>query len=95
MSPLALLSGFWPVPVALASTSLMRKCTREGSRPMCAAVIEGYRAGRLSHRQVGQMLELDYGQTEAFFKEHGVPVNYSAEDLEADRGTLDKILSFS
>ncbi|MBI4659436.1 MAG: UPF0175 family protein [Verrucomicrobia bacterium] len=38
------------------------------------AAIEGYRAGRLSHRQVGQMLGLDYWQTEAFLKERGVPL---------------------
>ena len=59
------------------------------------AAIEGYRAGRLSHRQVGEMLGLDYWQTEAFLKERGVPVNYSAADLEADNATLDKILGRS
>jgi predicted HTH domain antitoxin len=57
------------------------------------AAIEGYRAGRLSHRQVGEMLELDYWQTEALLKERGVPLNYSVADLEADRVTLDKILA--
>jgi predicted HTH domain antitoxin len=56
------------------------------------AAIEGYRSGRLSHRQVGEMLGLDYWQTEAFLTERGVPVNYSAADLEADKATLDKIL---
>ena len=59
------------------------------------AAIEGYRAGRLSQRQVGAMLGLDYWQTEAFFKERGVPLNYSAADLEADGVTLDKILAHS
>ena len=56
------------------------------------AAIEGYRAGRLSHRQVGEMLGFDYWQTEAFLRERGVPLNYSAADVEADRATLDKIL---
>ena len=56
------------------------------------AAIEGYRSGRLSHRQVGEMLGLDYWQTEAFLTERGVPVNYSAADLEADKAILDKIL---
>ena len=56
------------------------------------AAIEGYRAGRLSHRQVGQMLGLDYWETESFLRERGVPLNYSAADLEADNATLDKIL---
>ena len=57
------------------------------------AAIEGYRAGRLSHRQVGQMLGLDYWQTEAFLKRRGVPLNYSAGDLEADSATLERILA--
>jgi predicted HTH domain antitoxin len=54
--------------------------------------IEGYRAGRISHRQVGEFLGLDYWQTEIFLKERGVPVNYSSADLDADNATLDKIL---
>ena len=56
------------------------------------AAIERYRAGRLSHRQVGEALGLDYWQTETFLKERGVPLNYSATDLEADAATLEKIL---
>jgi len=59
------------------------------------AAIEGYRAGRLSQRQVGAMLGFDYWQVEAFLKERGVPLNYSAADLEADSATLDKILARS
>jgi hypothetical protein len=57
------------------------------------AAMEGYRAGRLSQRQVGAMLGLDYWQTEAFLQGRGVPVNYSAADLEADNVTLDRILA--
>lgn len=56
------------------------------------AVIERYRVGRLSHRQVGEALGLDYWQTENFLKERGVPLNYSAADLESDAATLEKIL---
>lgn len=56
------------------------------------AVIERYRAGRLSHRQVGEALGLNYWQTETFLKERGVPLNYSAADLEADAATIEKIL---
>jgi len=59
------------------------------------AAIEGYRAGRLSQRQLGTMLGLDYWQTEAFLQERGVPLNYSAADLEADNVTLDNILAHS
>jgi len=59
------------------------------------ATIEGYRAGRLSHRQVGEMLGLDYWQAGDFLKARGVPLNYSAADLEADHATLAKILTRS
>jgi len=67
----------------------------EGRHVMEDAAIEGYRAGRLSQRQVGAMLGLDYWQTEAFLKERGVPLNYSAADSEADNVTMDKILTHS
>lgn len=66
-----------------------------GRHVMEDAAIEGYRAGRLSQRQMGAMLGLDYWQTEAFLKERGVPLNYSAADLEADNVRLDKILGHS
>ena len=59
------------------------------------AAIESYRAGRLSQRQVGAMLGLDYWQAEAFLQERRVPLNYSTADLEADSVTLDKILACS
>ena len=59
------------------------------------AAIERYREGRLSHRQVGDLLGLDYWQTETFLKQRGVPLNYSPADLDADRATLDKILARS
>ncbi len=55
------------------------------------AVIERYRAGRLSHRQIGEVLGLDYWQTESFLKERGVTLNYSADDREADKATFEKI----
>ncbi|MFZ0829305.1 MAG: UPF0175 family protein [Verrucomicrobiia bacterium] len=61
-----------------------------GRRVMEAAAIEGYRAGRLTQRQVGAMLGLEYWQTEAFLNELAVPLNYSAADLAADNATLGK-----
>jgi predicted HTH domain antitoxin len=61
-------------------------------RVMEDTAIQEYRAGRLSQRQAGEMLGLDYWQTERFFTEHKVPLNYSLNDLEADRATLDEIL---
>lgn len=66
-----------------------------GRHVMEDAAVEGYRAGRLSQRQVGAMLGLDYWQTEAFLNERGVPLNYSAADLASDNATLEKILTRS
>ncbi len=57
------------------------------------AAIEGYRAGHLSHRQVGAMLGLDYWTTESFLQDHQVPLNYTLANLEADRVTLAKLFS--
>jgi predicted HTH domain antitoxin len=57
--------------------------------------VERYRAGLLSHRQVGELLGLDYWQTESFFRERAVPLSYSASDLEADSVALDRILGGS
>jgi hypothetical protein len=62
-----------------------------GRRLLENAAIEGYRGGALSHRQVGDMLALDYWQTENFLVAHHVPLNYSLADLDADRATLEKI----
>ena len=66
-----------------------------GRHVMEDAAIESYRAGRLSQRQVGAMLGLDYWQTETFLSQRTVPLNYSAADLAADNATLEKILAHS
>jgi hypothetical protein len=63
-----------------------------GRHVMEDAAIEGYRAGRLTQRQVGAMLGLDYWQTEAFLNERSVKLNYSPSDLAADNATLERIL---
>lgn len=54
--------------------------------------IEEYRVGRLSQRQVGEILGLDYWQTEKFLTEHKVALNYHLEDLAVDRDTLEAVL---
>ncbi|MFL6600373.1 MAG: UPF0175 family protein [Steroidobacteraceae bacterium] len=63
-----------------------------GRRVVEDAVIERYRSGRLSQRQVGEVLGLDYWETESFLSQRGVTLNYSADDLDADKATFDKIL---
>jgi hypothetical protein len=59
-----------------------------GRQVLADAVLEGYREGRFTHRQVGAVLGLDYWQVERFFAARGVPLNYSPADLEADAATL-------
>lgn len=66
--------------------------TLRARRVLENALIEEYREGRLSHRQLGEPLGLDYWQTEAFLAERKVPLNYSLDDLAADRATLEQVL---
>ena len=56
------------------------------------AAIEEYRSGRLSHREVGESLGLDYWATEEFLSNRGVAINYTTADLDADRETLAIVL---
>ena len=53
-----------------------------------ATALEGYREGKLSHAQVSRMLGFTRFETDAFFKEHNVPLNYTVEDLPQDREHL-------
>jgi predicted HTH domain antitoxin len=66
-----------------------------GRRVLEDAAIESYRVGRLSQRQVGAMLGLDYWQTEDFLSQRGVLVNYTKEDLEADRASFERTVGES
>lgn len=52
------------------------------------AAIESYREGRLTQRQLGQVLGMDYWQVEQFLAARGVPLNYTSSDLEADAAAL-------
>ena len=58
-----------------------------------ATALEGYRTVRLSHAQVGRMLGLNRFEVDEFFKNHEVALNYTIEDLEADRRTLNRLFS--
>jgi hypothetical protein len=58
-----------------------------------AIAIEGYRTGKLSRYEVQTVLGFDdRWQTESWLGSRGVHLNYSIEDLEADRQTLDRVL---
>ena len=54
---------------------------------------EGYETGKLSRYEVQQLLGFDNRwETERWLGEHGVGMNYSSDDLESDRKTLDEVL---
>jgi hypothetical protein len=56
--------------------------------------LNGYRTGELSHNMVRGLLGFtSWFETEDFLRSNGVPLNYTIEDLEKDRATLDRILT--
>lgn len=57
-----------------------------------ALAIEGYRTGRLTMGEVARVLGLDTSiEAQAWLARHSIPLNYSIEDLEADRASLGKL----
>ncbi|MEW6747802.1 MAG: UPF0175 family protein [Planctomycetota bacterium] len=55
-------------------------------------VIANYREGKLSIGQVARVLGFETRfQAEAWLAQRGVTMNYSLEDLQADRVTLSKL----
>lgn len=58
-----------------------------------ALVIEAYRADSISAAEVGSLLGIeDRWEIEKWLADRRVPLNYTLEDLESDRKTLDRIL---
>jgi predicted HTH domain antitoxin len=54
-----------------------------------ALATEAYREGKISHSQLRRLLDLQTGtEVDAFLKNRGVELEYTAEDLERDRQTL-------
>lgn len=49
-----------------------------------AVAIDGYRSEQLSRGQISELLGLNFWETEAFLKQHGVELQYSKEDLDQD-----------
>lgn len=48
--------------------------------------LEGYRSGALSDGQLRRLLDFETRfEVHGFLKDHGVPLNYSLEDLEQDQ----------
>jgi predicted HTH domain antitoxin len=60
-----------------------------GREALEALVIEGYRAGTLSHYQASQLLGLSRFDFDAFLKDRKIEEHaYGLEDLEHDRATM-------
>ncbi len=54
--------------------------------------LEGYRSGALSDGQLRRLLGFETRfDVHGFLKDHGVPLNYSMEDLEQDRETAKRL----
>lgn len=54
-----------------------------------ALVTEAYREGKISHSQLRRLLGFQTRtEVDAFLKDRGVELEYTAEDLERDRETL-------
>jgi len=59
-----------------------------------AIALELYRQGKISLRVMGEVAGVgsDYWAAENFRVQHKAPLNYSVEDLEADRETAERLL---
>jgi predicted HTH domain antitoxin len=80
------------IPDDIAAT-LADQLTAAGKDPARAALealaVEAYRTGQLYEGEIKRLL--GYGtrmQVHALLKEHGVPLNYTADDLDQDRETM-------
>jgi hypothetical protein len=64
-----------------------------GRAALEAIAIEGYRGGKLTAFEVQTLLGFeDRWETQAWFASRKVNLNYSLEDLDADRATLNRTL---
>jgi len=67
---------------------------RDVSRGALEAVaLEGYRDGTLGRDEIGQLLGFSLWETEAFLKQRQAYLQYTEEDLAADRRALDDAVS--
>ncbi len=59
-----------------------------------AYALELFRRGKLSHRELSQVLGLDRFETDGFLKRHNVYAgSLTQADLEADRQTLERVMN--
>lgn len=57
-----------------------------------ALLIESYRAGKISIGFLAQTLGMGVIEADAWLAKRGVPLNYTADDLEADQRVLDELM---
>jgi hypothetical protein len=76
-----------------AAEELQSKGGNLSQRLLEMVALEGYRSGALTAHQVQEMLGLESRvDVDGFLKAHDVPLEYSREDLERDRATLEALL---
>ncbi len=62
--------------------------------PLESIALEGYQSNRLTGFQVRKMLGFETRlELDAFFKSHGISLEYTFEDLEAEREVLDSLIT--
>jgi predicted HTH domain antitoxin len=77
------------VEIPDAVVAQFRQNGRTMSRELLEALaVEGYRTENLSRAQVGELLGLNYWETEEFLGQHGALLHYDLSDLEQDRKAL-------
>ena len=81
------------IPDALASVLQSTHGDDLGRAALEGLALDGYNAGALSRYQVQQLLGFsNRWDTEEWLGQNKATVQYSLDDLEADRNTLDRIL---
>lgn len=82
------------VPDEVVSDLQHRDTAPLSRRALELLALDGYKAGGLTEYQVQQMLDLaDRFAVHGFLKDHGVYLDYSAEELERKSATLSALLS--
>jgi hypothetical protein len=62
-------------------------------RAMEMFALEGYRSGEIGRAKVGQLLGLDFYETEAFLKEHGAEIKLTLEEHHQSVKALEQLLA--
>ena len=76
------------IPDAFAP-QFLRNSVEISRRMLELFAIEAYRREEFSLGQVADLLELTIDEANGLLKEHNVPSNYTMEDFEMDRASLD------